>query len=121
LFYRLNVVPVALPSLRERRADVPLLAGHFLDRAAEDGLPRKRLAADAVAVLEGYDWPGNVRQLENLMRRIAALSRDEVIDGEALRRALGEAGAAPAAGTRDEGIDAAVRARLERIAIEEPR
>ncbi|NWP89578.1 nitrogen regulation protein NR(I), partial [Escherichia coli] len=66
LFYRLNVVPVALPSLCERRADVPLLAGHFLDRAAEDGLPRKRLAADAVAVLEGYDWPGNVRQLENL-------------------------------------------------------
>ncbi|MCH7860123.1 nitrogen regulation protein NR(I) [Sphingomonas sp. NPDC092331] len=121
LFYRLNVVPVALPSLRERRDDVPLLARHFLDRAAEDGLPRKSLAADAVRVLEGYDWPGNVRQLENLMRRIAALSRDEVIDGEALRRALGEAGAMPAQATRDEGIEAAVRARLERIAIEEPR
>ena len=121
LFYRLNVVPVALPSLRERRDDVPLLARHFLDRAAEDGLPRKSLAADAVRVLESYDWPGNVRQLENLMRRIAALSRDEVIDGEALRRALGEAGAMPVQATRDEGIEAAVRARLERIAIEEPR
>ncbi|MEP9360524.1 nitrogen regulation protein NR(I) [Sphingomonas sp. KR3-1] len=120
LFYRLNVVPIALPSLRERRADVPLLARHFLDRAAESGLPRKRLAVDAVAVLEGYDWPGNVRQLENLMRRIAALSRDEVIDGDAIRRALGETNAAPIA-TRDEGIEAAVRARLERIAIEEPR
>ncbi len=121
LFYRLNVVPIALPSLRERRDDVPLLARHFLDRAAEDGLPRKSLAVDAVRVLETYDWPGNVRQLENLMRRIAALSRDEVIDGEALRRALGEASAMPVQATRDEGIEAAVRARLERIAIEEPR
>ncbi|UZK66923.1 nitrogen regulation protein NR(I) [Sphingomonas sp. M1-B02] len=120
LFYRLNVVPVALPSLRERRQDVPLLARHFLDRAAEDGLPRKQLDRDAVAVLENYDWPGNVRELENLMRRIAALSRDEWVDAESIRRSLGEAGSAqPTAG--DAGIEAAVRARLERIAIEEPR
>jgi two-component system, NtrC family, nitrogen regulation response regulator GlnG len=119
LFYRLNVVPVALPALRERRQDVALLARHFLDRAAEDGLPRKQLDKDAVAVLESYDWPGNVRELENLMRRIAALSRDEWIDAATLRRALGEANA-PAPSTRDPGIDAAVRARLERIAIEEP-
>jgi two-component system, NtrC family, nitrogen regulation response regulator GlnG len=119
LFYRLNVVPMQLPPLRERRADVPLLARHFLDRAVEDGLPRKSLAADAVAVLESYDWPGNVRQLENLMRRIAALSRDEVIGAGSIRAALGEAGLrGPAAG--DAGIEAAVRARLERIAIEEP-
>ena len=120
LFYRLNVVPVALPALRERRPDIVLLARHFLDRAAEDGLPRKQLDKDATAVLEGYDWPGNVRELENLMRRIAALSRDEWIDAAGIRRAIGEAGvAAPA--VRDPGIEAAVRARLERIAIEEPR
>ncbi|RYY42282.1 MAG: nitrogen regulation protein NR(I) [Sphingomonadales bacterium] len=120
LFYRLNVVPVALPSLRERRQDVPLLARHFLDRAAEDGLPRKQLDASAMAVLEGYDWPGNVRELENLMRRIAALSRDEWIDADGIRRALGEASQAqPVLG--DAGIEAAVRARLERIAIEDPR
>ncbi|AJP71640.1 nitrogen regulation protein NR(I) [Sphingomonas hengshuiensis] len=119
LFYRLNVVPVTLPSLRERRQDVALLARHFLDRAAEDGLPRKQLDRDAVAVMEGYDWPGNVRELENLMRRIAALSRDEWIDAHTIRRALGEASAAqPAPG--DAAIEAAVRARLERIAIEEP-
>ncbi len=120
LFYRLNVVPVALPALRERRQDVPLLARHFLDRAAEDGLPRKHLDADAIAVLEAYDWPGNVRELENLMRRIAALSRDEVVDADAIRRSLGEA-SLPAPATRDAGIEAAVRTRLERIAIEEPR
>lgn len=119
LFYRLNVVPVTLPSLRERRQDVALLARHFLDRAVEDGLPRKQLDRDAVAVMEAYDWPGNVRQLENLMRRIAALSRDEWIDAQTIRRALGEAGAAQAA-PGDAAIEAAVRARLERIAIEEP-
>ncbi|MDT8757974.1 nitrogen regulation protein NR(I) [Sphingomonas psychrotolerans] len=119
LFYRLNVVPVSLPALRERRQDVPLLARHFLDRAAEAGLPRKQLDSGAIAVLEGYDWPGNVRELENLMRRIAALSRDEWIDADAIRRAIGEAGSfQPRA--RDPGIDAAVRARLERMAIEEP-
>ena len=120
LFYRLNVVPVALPALRERRQDIALLARHFLDRAAEDGLPRKQLDKDAVAVLETHDWPGNVRELENLMRRIAALSRDEWIDAAAIRRALGEASSAPIA-ARDPGIEAAVRARLERIAIEDPR
>lgn len=120
LFYRLNVVPVALPSLRDRRQDVVLLARHFLDRAAEDGLPRKQLDRDAAAILENYDWPGNVRELENLMRRIAALSRDEWIDAAGIRRALGDSShALPAVG--DVGIEAAIRARLERMAIEEPR
>ncbi|HWK36774.1 sigma 54-interacting transcriptional regulator, partial [Sphingomonas sp.] len=79
LYYRLNVVPVTLPSLRERRQDVALLARHFLDRAAEDGLPRKQIGAEGIVALEGHDWPGNVRELENLMRRLAALSRDEWI------------------------------------------
>ncbi|WP_404339239.1 nitrogen regulation protein NR(I) [Sphingomonas sp. MMS12-HWE2-04] len=119
LFYRLNVVPIALPALRERRQDVPLLARHFLDRAAEAGLPRKQLDGDAIAVLENFDWPGNVRELENLMRRIAALSRDAWIDAATLRSALGE-GAGAQSAPRDAGIEAAVRARLERIAIEEP-
>ncbi|WP_431470363.1 nitrogen regulation protein NR(I) [Sphingosinithalassobacter sp. LHW66-3] len=118
LFYRLNVVPVALPALRERRQDISLLAHHFLERAAEDGLPHKQLDADAVAALTAYDWPGNVRELENLMRRIAALSRDEWIDADAVRTALGAGATAPVA--RDEGIETAVRSRLERLAIEEP-
>ena len=79
LFYRLNVVPVALPPLRERRQDIAMLARHFLDRAAADGLPHKTLDDDALGVLAAHDWPGNVRELENLMRRLAALSRDRRI------------------------------------------
>ena len=120
LFYRLNVVPIALPALRERRQDIKLLARHFLDRAVEDGLPRKAIGDDAIATLEAHDWPGNVRELENLMRRMAALHRDEWIDAAAVRTMLGEAAALlPAA--RDEGIEAAVHARLARIAVEEPK
>jgi two-component system nitrogen regulation response regulator GlnG len=120
LFYRLNVVPIALPALRERRQDIKLLARHFLDRAVEDGLPRKAIGDDAIAALEAHDWPGNVRELENLMRRMAALHRDEWIDAAAVRRMLGESAALqPAA--RDEGIEAAVMARLQRLSIEEPK
>ncbi len=79
LYYRLNVVPVRLPALRERGADVGELARHFLDRAAADGLPRKQLDAAAEERLERHAWPGNVRELENLMRRLAALTRDAII------------------------------------------
>ncbi|MGC8470260.1 MAG: sigma 54-interacting transcriptional regulator, partial [Acetobacteraceae bacterium] len=68
LYYRLAVVPLRVPSLRERREDIPALARHFLARAAEAaGLPARELAADAVAALQAYDWPGNVRQLRNMM------------------------------------------------------
>ncbi|WP_420140699.1 nitrogen regulation protein NR(I) [Sphingomonas sp.] len=79
LYYRLNVVPVRLPPLRERGSDVGELARYFLDRAAAEGLPRKQLSPAAVARLEEHSWPGNVRELENLMRRLAALSREGVV------------------------------------------
>ena len=119
LFYRLNVVPIALPPLRERRQDIPLLAAHFLDRAYEEGLPRKRLEDEALAALSAHDWPGNVRELENMMRRLAVLSRDEWIDATAVRDALGEASPMPQA-MADPGLEAAIHARLQRFAIEEP-
>ena len=79
LYYRLNVVPIRLPALRQRGEDIGELARYFLDRAAADGLPRKVLDPGAVAGLQQYGWPGNVRELENLMRRLAALSREDVI------------------------------------------
>src|SRR6187399_143680 len=77
LFYRLNVIPVRLPSLRERRADVPLLAQHFLDKLARESTPprgRVALSQDAQQALMAFGWPGNVRQLENVMERTFALS-----------------------------------------------
>lgn len=68
LYYRLAVVPLRMPALRERREDVPELAAHFLVRSAEtSGMPRRELSADALTALQAYDWPGNVRQLRNLM------------------------------------------------------
>ncbi|HEU0044753.1 nitrogen regulation protein NR(I) [Sphingomonas sp.] len=115
LFYRLNVVPIQLPSLRERRQDVPLLARHFLDNAAAQGLPRRQLSAGAVDALAAYDWPGNVRELENLMRRLAVLSRDEVIEGDAVHAIIG---AGRDAGLPDPGMAVSVRALIERIARE---
>ena len=68
LFYRLNVVPIRVPPLRDRREDIPLLAKHFMERGASvGGLPHRTLADDALAALQAYDWPGNVRQLRNVI------------------------------------------------------
>ncbi|MBV8702806.1 MAG: sigma-54-dependent Fis family transcriptional regulator, partial [Acetobacteraceae bacterium] len=68
LFYRLAVVPLRLPALRDRREDVPALARYFIARSAEtSGMPKRELSADAMAALQAYDWPGNVRQLRNVM------------------------------------------------------
>src|SRR6201989_2761693 len=91
LFYRLNVVPIRLPPLRERLEDIPPLAGHFLERAQDDGLPAKALDQGAVEQLKRYAWPGNVRELENLMRRLAALCPHETIGAEQIAAELAEA------------------------------
>ncbi|MET0271143.1 MAG: sigma 54-interacting transcriptional regulator, partial [Sphingomonas sp.] len=98
LFYRLNVVPVRLPPLRARIDDLAELARHFLERAAQEGLPRKLLAPDAIEWMRNYSWPGNVRELENLMRRLAALAREDIIGAAMVDQQLGALagpGAAP--------------------------
>jgi two-component system nitrogen regulation response regulator GlnG len=79
LFYRLNVVPIRLPPLRERPDDIPVLAQHFLNKAQSEGLPAKTIDSGAMAMLSAYRWPGNVRELENLIRRLAALVPQSVI------------------------------------------
>ncbi|HZY73123.1 MAG TPA: sigma-54 dependent transcriptional regulator, partial [Edaphobacter sp.] len=77
LYYRLNVVPVQLPPLRERGSDITLLAHHFITKACEfEALPEKRVAPEAIARLESSSWPGNVRQLENLVEMAVVLSGD---------------------------------------------
>jgi two-component system, NtrC family, nitrogen regulation response regulator GlnG len=90
LFFRLNVVPLRLPPLRERTEDVPDLARHFLDRAIRDGLPRKDLSAEALRVLQSYRFPGNVRELENLIKRLLAMEVEDVIPASAVERELAE-------------------------------
>lgn len=90
LYYRLNVVPVRLPPLRKRSEDIADLSRHFLGKAAEAGLPAKSLSADAIEWMRRYDWPGNVRELENLMRRLSALAREDIITAAMLEVELKE-------------------------------
>lgn len=79
LYYRLNVVPLASPPLRERTTDIPLLVEHFIQKACEqENLPPKRIATEAVEQLCGQPWPGNVRQLENTIEMAVALSGDRL-------------------------------------------
>jgi transcriptional regulator with PAS, ATPase and Fis domain len=80
LFYRINVITISLPPLRERREDIPALVDCFLDRIAGDtGLPRKVFSTGALELLTDYDWPGNIRELENITQRAVALSARESI------------------------------------------
>jgi two-component system nitrogen regulation response regulator GlnG len=90
LFYRLNVVPMRLPPLRERIEDIPDLVRHFLRRAEADGLPLKRLDTGALEKLKTHTWPGNVRELENLVRRLVVLNPDEVINEDAIASELAQ-------------------------------
>ncbi len=85
LFYRLNVVPVAIPPLSERRDDIPALAEHFFTRYAnEQGVPAPEITPEALAALQAYDWPGNVRQLRNVVERTVILApRDRLATIEA--------------------------------------
>lgn len=104
LYYRLNVIPIRVPTLRERRSDIPLLAAHFIERVCQrEDLPQKRLTADAMRRLTEFEWPGNVRQLEHAMEMAAALTGDREtiylgdID-EHLQSSGREPGAAPSNG-----------------------
>ncbi|MEL7188742.1 MAG: sigma 54-interacting transcriptional regulator, partial [Pseudomonadota bacterium] len=89
LYYRLNVVPIELPPLRERREDIPELVQHFLIMAAEEGLPRRTLSAQAMAKLEDRNWRGNVRELRNVVFRLALMAREDVIDAASVDDIIG--------------------------------
>jgi len=91
LYYRLNVVNIKLPTLDQRREDIPLLVAHFLQQiAAEADQERKVYAPEAVEMLVTAEWPGNIRQLYNVVRQNVALSRSPVISGELVQQSLGE-------------------------------
>ncbi len=105
LYYRLNVVPLRLPPLRERSEDIPYLVQHFLAQAEKDGLSAKRLEQDATDILKRYRWPGNVRELENLIRRLTALYPQDTITAEIVDNEL--QGAEPFGDDAANTIDAA--------------
>lgn len=88
LYYRLNVVPIRLPPLRERGDDIADLAAHFLREAHNEGDPVKVFTPEAIQVMQQYSWPGNVRELENLVRRLSALYVDEAISDEIVQHEL---------------------------------
>ena len=91
LYYRLNVVNIKLPTMDDRREDIPLLVAHFLQQiAGESDQERKVYAPEAVEMLVTAEWPGNVRQLFNVVRQNVALSRSPVISGELVQQSLGE-------------------------------
>ncbi|MBC6438731.1 MAG: response regulator [Rhodobacteraceae bacterium] len=89
LFYRLGGVAIQVPCLRERIDDIPLLATHFLTRAARDGAPSRRFMAEAMKLIRAYSWPGNVRQLENCIRRLTVTSQAEEISRAEVEAVLG--------------------------------
>jgi two-component system, NtrC family, nitrogen regulation response regulator GlnG len=119
LFYRLNVVPLRLPPLRERSEDLPDLVRHFFKQGEKEGLQQKRVSQSGIELMKRYAWPGNVRELENLIRRLAALYPQdeisaEIIESELRTTASGEAGGAPALMPDDVSIAQAVEHNLQR-------
>lgn len=116
LFYRLNVVPLRLPALRERLEDIPDLVRHFLVLATQEGLPQKAIDGGGLERLKGHPWPGNVRELENLVRRLVALYSEEVIGVQVIEAELAEASPAPGRhGTgEEESLGDAVENQLDR-------
>jgi DNA-binding NtrC family response regulator len=95
LYYRIHVVPINLPSLRERKEDLPLLVNHFLQMyCAGNGVPLKKLEPEVMEILEDHDWPGNVRELENVIQRLVIMADSETIRAKHLPQQLIAASAA---------------------------
>ena len=119
LYYRLNVVPIRLPPLRDRPEDIPELVEHFFARGASSGLPFKTLSREAMEVLVRHKWPGNVRELENLIQRLAALYADDTISADVVREELSEnATAGEPAGNANETMSDAVERHISRLFAE---
>lgn len=112
LYYRLNVVPIRMPALRERREDIPELVSHFLSQCADEGLPWKSIDESALDRMQAYHWPGNVREMENLVRRLAALYSEETIGIQAIEAELAESPPPETANRAGNGIGDAVEIHL---------
>jgi len=117
LFYRLSVVTIHVPSLRERKEDIPLLAGHFLEQACwEHAVPQKSLTDDAVALLAAQLWPGNVRELSNAMQRCVVLLRQQMLSARDIEPLLSQPSGVASEPTADRSLKAA-REGFERLHV----
>jgi two-component system, NtrC family, response regulator PilR len=109
LFYRLNVIPIRLPPLRERHEDIPLLVAHFIQRFSKDlGKDVRGVSPEAMAILERHHWPGNIRELENAVERAIVLGSSEMVDADALPESVRRERPAPepdVVEVPDEGLD----------------
>ncbi len=121
LYDRLNVLPLAIPPLRARRDDIPILVAHFLELAARSNDRRDiRLGPDAVAVLASYAWPGNVRELRNVIERLVILTPDDAVRADDVRTCLPGGSAAKAAGLYRPGVPFRVLVEeAERVILQE--
>ncbi len=125
LYYRLNVIPILLPPLRERHEDIPLLAKYFLKKICADmRRPQLEISQEAVRCMEAYSWPGNVREMENVIERAIALTDSEIIGREDLPVSIGGItqanGQFPELKVPDEGLDLATTiARIEQTLIKQ--
>jgi DNA-binding NtrC family response regulator len=124
LYYRLNVVPILLPPLRDRWQDIPALVDHFLEKICRaEGLPPKTAYPETVEALQQYAWPGNVRQLENTVERAVILSGDRAVlypSDFSLPRAAAQTSPAPAALVPESGLDLQMTVqKIERTLIEQ--
>jgi two-component system nitrogen regulation response regulator GlnG len=120
LYYRLNVVPLRLPPLRERVEDIPDLVRHFLRKAEDEGLPHKTVDSEALEMLRRHRWPGNVRELENLIRRLAVLHAGDTITAAAVASELKEpAKPIPGEGEEPRSLSASVEQYLTRYFLDQ--
>lgn len=120
LYYRINVVPIELPPLRERASDIPDLANHFLAMAISEGLPKKTFTENGLKLLARHGWRGNVRELKNVIYRLVVTAREEALSESAVRQILQseqDGGEQPAAA---EQFAAQVKALVADLALEDP-
>jgi len=119
LFYRLNVFPILLPPLRDRNSDIPSLTEHFLDQiAAMEDVPRRKISSDALGLLRSYDWPGNIRQLQNALFRAVILSESDILTPADFPHLLPQSDMAPATIAQSKsGVREPARAPLNGMAL----
>ena len=119
LYFRISALPLQIPPLRERPEDIPVLARALLERIAFDvGRPQLSLSEDAIAGLQAYPWPGNTRELRNVLERAAILGREEVLGAKDLRFSA-PVEAAPATDDSGRTLEEVERRHIEKILAEE--